>query len=256
MHIKRHILIAIALLIFATGCTLDDGEPWGHVDAQLTVAEPEVAASFEVDSFELEIETVRLIETTAGGSATGEFDPQNPPAGCSLCHGGHCHCDGELVDYDELRARVADGGADRRVLANVAPDDPITSAGAVELGLASIDERVSIDTVEVELAAVLVRGTLTIDGQDHPTTMSLPGIGGTRFSAPVSLDFGPDSPEVQPLELALVWADGWLEDVDVSALDTTNDSEILIASSANRDAARIIADHVAESSIEVHMHGD
>jgi hypothetical protein len=244
-----YVALAVGLLI-AGGCTLEDGQPWGWVRAGLQVSEPSVDADFAVDVFELELATVRLIETGAAAGTGAEFDPQNPPAGCSLCHGGHCHCDGELVDYDELRARVADGGASRRVLANIDHEPPITEAARVDLQETSVDARAGVDTIEVELRSLTLEGTLTIDGQDYPTTMSLPGIGGTRFSAPVSMTFGPDSPEDQHLEIELVWADDWLAEVDLDQLDI-RDSEVLIASSSNRDAARLIVERVARSSIEV-----
>jgi hypothetical protein len=47
-----------------------------------------------------------------GGSGGGTFDPANPPPGYSLCHGGHCHrADGALIDYADIQAELAGGGA-------------------------------------------------------------------------------------------------------------------------------------------------
>lgn len=48
----------------------------------------------------------------APGGAVGTFDPANPPAGYSLCHGGHCHrADGALIDYAEIQAELSGSGA-------------------------------------------------------------------------------------------------------------------------------------------------
>jgi hypothetical protein len=257
IHATTLVLIIFALSL--AGCTLDDGEPWGFVDADMAVAEPAVGADFQVESFDLELSTVRLISTSAASSSArggggGEFDPQNPPAGCSLCHGGHCHCDGELVDYDVLRDRVASGSAStQNVVANITPAEAIAASGTVALGRTSVADRTTIDTVEVELAGLRVDGTLTRGGEQIPTTLSLPGIGGMKFSAPATLSVGPDSPEVQQIFVTLDWQDAWLDAIDVDQLETNGDGKILIASTSHRDQAQLIAGQVAESSIEVEV---
>jgi hypothetical protein len=252
-------LFLFFMLLLGSGCTLDDGEPWGFVDADMAVAEPSVGADFEVDSFELEVETVRLITTSAAGSsfgdgAGGEFDPQNPPVGCSLCHGGHCHCDGELVSYEDLRERVASGeAATRNVVANIAPAEAITTSGTVALGQASVGDRTSVDTVEVQLSGLRIDGTLTRDGEQFPTTLSLPGIAGMTWSGPAAMSVGPDSPEIQQILVTLEWQDAWLDAIDLAQLQTDGDGQILIASTSNRDQAQLLAGQVAESSIEVEV---
>ncbi len=258
MDTKRTAIYAmIATLLLTAGCTLEDGAPWGYAEADMTVPEPSVGADFEVESFEIELNTVRLIETTSSTGGSGEFDPQNPPPGCDLCHGGHCHCDGELVSYEDLRAQVASGGqTSRHVVANIDPTEPITSIGTVSIGEASVGDRVAIDTVEVELAGLTVEGTLTRDGEQIPTTMSLPGIGGMKFSGPATMSFGPDAPETQTLEIALEWNDNWLDAIDVDQLETNSDQEIVIASTTNRDAAQTIVGQVAESTIQIEVHHD
>lgn len=51
----------------------------------------------------------------AAGTATTAFDPAKPPAGYTLCHGGHCHRqDGALVDYADIQAEMAGGGTTTR----------------------------------------------------------------------------------------------------------------------------------------------
>jgi hypothetical protein len=240
-----------------TACTAEDGNPWGYAEAELTVEEPTVGTAFEVESFELEVNTVRLITTSTTSAGSGEFDPQNPPPGCNLCHGGHCHCDGELISYEDLRAQVASGGGtSQRVVANIDPSEAITSAGTVSLGDASIGERLALDTVELELAGLRVDGTLTRDGQEIPTTMSLPGIAGMKFSAPATIAFGPDAPEMQSMNIALDWRDDWLQVVNIDELETGDSGEIVIASTSNRGPAEAIVAAIANSSIAVEVHSE
>jgi hypothetical protein len=47
---------------------------------------------------------------TSSQTAAVAFDPAKPPAGYTLCHGGHCHRqDGALVDYADVQAEMAGG---------------------------------------------------------------------------------------------------------------------------------------------------
>jgi hypothetical protein len=248
------LLVLSTIALSLSGCTLDDGAPWGSIDAKMTIDEPTVGADFEVDSFELELSTVRLVSTSAATGGGGEFDRQNPPAGCTLCHLGHCHCDGELVSYEVLRERVASGTAPtQNVVGNVSPAEAITASGTVALGQAGVGERTSIDTIEVELSSLRIDGMLTRDGEQIPTTLSLPGIAGMTFSAPTTLKVGPDSPDIQRILVTLDWQDDWLDAIDVGQLETDGDTKILIASTSNRGQAQLITGQVAQSSIEVEV---
>ena len=98
------LLITAALTLISMTACLDDGLPWGTLEATMeasfapsegrldddgrlktsqnyVVALDEVAVAF--DAFTLVL--------AAGGAAA--FDPSNPPEGYSLCHNGHCHAD-------------------------------------------------------------------------------------------------------------------------------------------------------------------
>lgn len=120
---------ALLALLLGGGCTASDGRAFGEVSAELRShfagTDPgserlsegwlKTADSFEVQlsAMTLELGSVTLRgsrgTSSGGGAVSGDtctFDPQNPPAGCTLCHGGHCHCDGALVDYEELAARA------------------------------------------------------------------------------------------------------------------------------------------------------
>ncbi len=247
--------LAAAAILLASGCTVEDGAPWGYIRADLSVPNPEVSPAFEVASYAIEISTVRLIQTqTASSGGGGTFDPQNPPPGCNLCHNGHCHCDGELVDYADLQARMdAGGGSSQRVLANLDYPESIIAPDSVELGEASVDEQLTIDIVEVELAAVRVDGILTRDGEQIPMTLSLPGIAGTKLSASSAVKIGAEAPELQSLSLRVVWEDDWLAEVDLDELQQSADGTILVASTSNRDSASPIVETVEASSLQLEV---
>ncbi|MFP4597025.1 MAG: hypothetical protein ACLFVJ_02160 [Persicimonas sp.] len=250
---RRTALVAAAILL-ASGCTVEDGAPWGYIRADLSVPSPEVSPAFEVASYAIEISTVRLIQTQTASSGGGTFDPQNPPPGCNLCHNGHCHCDGELVDYADLQARMdAGGGSSQRVLANLDYPESIITPDSVELGEVSVDEQLTIDVVEVELAAVRVDGTLTRDGEQIPMTLSLPRIAGTKLSTSSAVKNGADAPELQSLSLKVVWKDDWLAEVDLDELQQSADGTILVASTSNRDSASPIVKIVEASSLQLEV---
>ena len=88
------------------GCAFGPGHGFGEIAAaDLAVAfEPGEARDlgdgwvlantgdrFTLDTLVFTVESLDLLALEGGGSAT--FDPANPPAGYSLCHGGHCHAD-------------------------------------------------------------------------------------------------------------------------------------------------------------------
>ncbi len=118
------------LLLHAAGCTThEDGRGMAGLSASLQsrFSGLEAAAGrvgpdgwFKTDnSFELKLSaltlTVRDVRlqaasaSGASGSGSCSFDPRNPPSGCTLCHGGHCHCGDKLVSYEELKAQACGG---------------------------------------------------------------------------------------------------------------------------------------------------
>jgi hypothetical protein len=112
-----------AALALIAGCAWGDGQPFATVDAQLSAALEvpadrdlgggwqQLASGYEVriDALVVEAEELTLVDSGTGPST---FDPANPPPGYSNCHGGHCHADdGSLVDYADIEAELAGGGA-------------------------------------------------------------------------------------------------------------------------------------------------
>jgi hypothetical protein len=115
--------IHLALPALVAGCAWGDGEPFAVVDARLTAALEvpadrdlgggwqKLASGYEVRIDELVVvaEELTLVDAGTGPSS---FDPANPPPGYSNCHAGHCHADdGSLVDYEDIEAELAGGGA-------------------------------------------------------------------------------------------------------------------------------------------------
>src|SRR5688572_4227131 len=120
--------LVLLLGIGTLACTFEDGHGFSTVDRASLEArlEPGVARDLgnhtvltdvgyqvHLDSATLEVDEVALEELVGGGASGGtSFDPANPPPGYSLCHGGHCHADdGRLVEYAEIEAELAGGGA-------------------------------------------------------------------------------------------------------------------------------------------------
>lgn len=120
-------LVCLALL----GCTFSDGQPWGQVQASLRVelADTEdrltpqgdlrTSKDYAVRIQSMQVEYDALIVELQGESAAN-FDPTDPPAGCSLCHNGHCHCGAALVPYEELAQQAGGGGAQLAIGAGAA----------------------------------------------------------------------------------------------------------------------------------------
>lgn len=125
-----NITIAAAGLITICGCTtFEDGQGFAGLSGTLRASFAGLDNSagrvgadgwFKADnSFELKLTSLTLSVrdlrlqaagvSKAAGSCT--FDPQSPPSGCGLCHGGHCHCGGKLVSYEDLKAQACSSGA-------------------------------------------------------------------------------------------------------------------------------------------------
>lgn len=122
-------LLALAASVASVGlggaCAFEAGQPWGRAEVALTAAFSPGADRLtddgllrtsnnyliDVTSLSVRVGAVTLTMTAAGAEAVS-FDPADPPAGFSLCHGGHCHADdGRLVAYADVEAEVAGGGA-------------------------------------------------------------------------------------------------------------------------------------------------
>lgn len=109
--------LALILILFVSvglvGCAFDDGEPWGRLTVQVQARGPlnlrtADGVTVELDHLALELGGLALY---GADDPAASFDPADPPDGCTLCHGGHCHCGDALVPYAELAAQAAGGSA-------------------------------------------------------------------------------------------------------------------------------------------------
>jgi len=135
----------VLVLLAASGCTFDDGEPWGEAHTSLAVRfdvpesrrTPDGALrtandyALTISALDLSLGSLSLAFTEDADAPAG-FDPAAPPEGFTLCHNGHCHGPGgKLFSYAEVAAVGGGGGGAgaEAIVADVdAPDGiPLTS---------------------------------------------------------------------------------------------------------------------------------
>jgi hypothetical protein len=163
------LLLASAL---ATGCTFSPGEPWGTLEIALDVrfdpADREdegrlrTATDYLLEVDAVSVDLTRVFLSFSEDSAPVVFDEANPPAGFSLCHGGHCHSDdGRLVDYEDIVRDLEGGGAEPPGLSMPVgerlelDDEPL--AVPLDCGACALPATV-VDDVRLELGRVQLTG--------------------------------------------------------------------------------------------------
>ena len=202
-------------LALALGCAFGPGEGFSEVaGATLRVAlEPgaardlgdgavltDQAYAVELDAMTLAVDALALQELQGGGSA--EFDPSDPPAGYSNCHGGHCHADdGGLVDYADIEAELAGGvasfadivslsaGVDADLLAGRTVD-LAAAEPSPHLPLADIS-RASLGVGALALSASVTGGELGDEALPLSLSLDYGGSITAGFELPVDRDLDP-----------------------------------------------------------------
>jgi hypothetical protein len=294
------LLVAIATI---GGCTIGDGEGFGRLSARLTGAfdglDP-ARRRIQPDgwyrannSFELQLATLTLAvrEVALLGSAGGSgspaqstddcaFDPANPPPGCTLCHGGHCHCGSELKDYAELEAEVCAGGSSGpAVVARFGAIEPLALLGpAGEQPLVDCSGATDPRLAQQQgPACELARGAieqirLLLDRLSVTATLRDPSIedrlAGEQLQLQVDWDLAGaaltvDLPEAEPLDrdhdyqldltVALGVSDKLFDDVTWHQLQRQG-ALLLVNSAQNRAAAETITAHLAASVLQTTLH--
>lgn len=206
-------LVALGLV----GCALDPGRGFAHLAADLATSfralDPALGRTLEagwlktsssfalkLSELELGVRELRLLgaaPAASGSTASCSFDPQNPPAGCTLCHNDHCHCDGELRSYDELRAQVCGGGASTTSAVTVARlpvpgSQSLLGAGtrrviasclpSCELGAGSLDElQLSLERLRLRAVVRDESNANRLGGRQPSVVVDLP-LGGAALS--------------------------------------------------------------------------
>jgi len=173
--------IALASILLLVACAAESGEPWGRVsglelllswESSASRVHPDggwrTSTSFRVYDLHVTIdyEELTLLSLDEGSSAIGgaltAIDPSAPPAGCTLCHGGHCHCGGELIDYAELLSRGATeggGGGSSPLLRLAESWRGVLSLGGDAEGEGALDQSsLSCEGARCDLGAGSLRG--------------------------------------------------------------------------------------------------
>lgn len=175
-----------------SGCTFEDGKPWGEVVFELQSdfdrddrGDDRLRTSKDYDvvltTLELDLTTIDL--NIAGEEGVLSFDPANPPEGYSLCHNGHCHAaDGSLVAYETISAELAVGGTGETLVGAVDatidflnPSEIPVDCGSCEVGrgtLAAFTMRAS--RIRIEGTAFDRRLAPRIPEDGLPFTIDMP----------------------------------------------------------------------------------
>ncbi len=178
MKPSRHNLLYLLLLtIVVTGCTLEDGQPWGQAEFAVTTSFNEegrrtdegrlrTALDYELDWDEATLQVVSATLKLQASGTSLAFDPAAPPAGYSLCHNGHCHADdGRLVDYEDIALEVAgQSGTAGSVTQVLEATVPLSSEPTyLEPGLCSDQCQLppgDLSSTSVNLAQMVLRGRI------------------------------------------------------------------------------------------------
>jgi hypothetical protein len=118
------------------GCAWEPGQGFAVVEPTVRVAYEPLAAraagdgyqrlssdyQVRLDSASMRLSGIELLASAAGSGSGSSFDPAHPPAGYSLCHGGHCHRDdGALIPYEQIAAEMGGGGGASAVVTLATP---------------------------------------------------------------------------------------------------------------------------------------
>jgi len=222
------------MLLLAVGCTFAPGAGFGELHEVTLEARFDAGAARDlgdgafltdgayavtVESMRWELGTIELLELSGGGSAT--FDPADPPDGYGLCHGGHCHHEsGALVDYADIEAELAGGGARFVPVATIPVDLEVDLLDGAALVLVPDDPLLpAAEVSKLTLGAARFQMTGAVDdGADGswPLTVDLPLDVTLGVGLDLPLDRGHE-PTVT-LDLALTPSGTLLDELDLAAL--------------------------------------
>jgi hypothetical protein len=279
MHARTKAPLLLALALAATGCTLDDGTGFGRLSARLwSRFEGLQATSKRVTSdgwhrsdngFELQLTTLRLtlhgasVATHAesgGGGDDCSFDPANPPAGCSGCHGGHCHCDGALKSYEELAGCAAGATVGGAVSLELKGPQDLLGSGTRTKTLACSPtcelergdlSRLDLTIEDVEVTASLrdaASGAQPLGGQTLSVKASWEADAALSHSFAEHVKVDRDQPYLVELTILLEVAEELFDGLAWETL-TRSGAAITIDASTNVAALKQLGDNLARSTL-------
>jgi len=282
------LLAAAATILPASGCTLEDGTGFGRLSARLWSRFEGLDAaagrltgdgwyrtsnSFELklSSLTLKVEELRVRGAGAAASSSAaagdcSLDPADPPAGCTLCHSGHCHCDGALKSYAELEADLcgASAGAATATLASLpVPATQDLRGDGTRADLSACRPSCELDAGQVdEVQIVLDRLALKARLRDRSAADRLQG---AELSLALDLDLAGavlsqalsdpelidrDHPYLLDLTLVLPLTAKAFDGVDWHQLQRSGNT-IAVDSATNRSAGETITTNLGATTIKL-----
>jgi len=223
-------------------------------------------SAFEVEVREVRVEGAGTEDTATQGTCT--FDPAHPPAGCTLCHGGHCHCGNELKSYEELEAQVCGAaGSSTTTLAtlpvgtvfDLRPDQAEKASAELaectpscELGRGSVGG-VTVVAERLRLEATLRDQSIAdrLQGATRSVMLDLP-LGGLALKGHPDVATTLDRDQPYGLYLRIRWpvAAGLLDGIAWETLEREGDT-IRVDGAHNGDAFALLVEKVGLSVPEV-----
>jgi hypothetical protein len=279
--------IIVATLLLSSGCTFEDGQGWARLSSWLWTSfqgfdsgSGRLGADgwFKTNnSFELKITSLRLgvqkLQAQSLGSSSSDssgdctFDPANPPAGCSLCHGGHCHCDGQLKSYDELKKEICGSGSTsttvstlatmpvnklQSLMGNGTQTDKLGCSESCELSAGQLDRmQAALDrlTLSATLRDLSVEDRLNGEQLSVSVDLKLSGAALTQSLTPAQ-KMDQDTPYFMDLAVRLPVTEKLLDGIDWHKLTRSGDS-ITIDATNNPKAGEAIASNLALTALAV-----
>jgi hypothetical protein len=267
----------VAAIAALAGCTFEDGKGFATLDSASLSARFEPGAARDLGNgivltsqgyrvaltrASLGVEALALNELREGSAPNGTFDPAHPPPGYSLCHGGHCHADdGRLVDYADIEAELAGGGARFEPVARVPASrafDFLAGQTAVldavepsrELPQARITQlSLSIERLELEGSVTGGPEGGGLGQSSAALVVELPI--GSSIDAGMSLAIDRDEPGAFSLRAALAIDGTLFDDIDFAPLQNASRIEIVDLES---EPAVALASSLLKSQITITIH--
>ena len=281
-----HAATLLVALLLPGGCTVEDGRGFAQLSGRLTSSFAgltpslgrlgadgwyKTARSFELrlSALALTVREVRLQSTEGGTQAASSacsFDPASPPPGCTLCHGGHCHCGGELKSYEELEAEACGTGAAAasRTLVTLPLQEPQPLLGegskrelrecvpSCELGAGSVSGvKVLLDRLQVEARLRDASAADRLAGKELAVSVDWALAGATlALSLPAAEPLGRDHPYYLSLSLALPVTEKLFDALDWYKLTVAGD-RVTIDGKGNTAAGELLTTSLASSVVSV-----
>ncbi len=239
------LLTCLSVPFASTGCAFDEGSGFATLESARLRArfEPEAARTLdtgvltdlgyvvELQALELTLSQAHLDELS--GASDESFDPASPPAGYSLCHGGHCHSDdGALVSYEDIENELLGGTSSFTKVAVFDLDEGVDVLGGRWLPLGSPQpsselpmthlRRFVLEAASIRLGAVIREGDLPA-GEEAEIDMDVTG----PFHFSVSLDtaIDRDGPARLHLDLRLTYTARLFDGIDFAKQDDVGEAD-------------------------------